>query len=361
MKTLALFSSLALSGLLLTSPAQAQGRNMPDPGSFSEPLIVEPDQVPNFRRSMRAIVGEISSYAKTRDPNFLVLVRDGLELAQRSDREVQLDEFLAEGRDDVIIPSQGTLERVYLRAVDGFVLDGTFCGRDEWDRATSAGDTEDTLALAQTVRREGPRMLTVEHCGKADLRSNAHRRAASANMLAYAEGGQQMATIPSGRPWGENAESVMSLAAARNFLLHEDSRSWDSRADWIAALRGTNHDLLIVNPFHRMADPLTREEVQKLKYKSLGSRRLVFASMSLGIARETGFYWNKDWRLGNPAWLSAPATVPGSYVVDYEAEPWKDILGRTIAGIMDLGFDGVMLEDADAYLFWEARMPLNFF
>jgi len=35
------------------------------------------------------------------------------------------------------------------------------------------------------------------------------------------------------------------------------------------------------------------------------------------------------------------------------------MLGKYIAGIMDLGFDGVVLDNLDTYLWFEDLMPLD--
>jgi uncharacterized protein (TIGR01370 family) len=42
----------------------------------------------------------------------------------------------------------------------------------------------------------------------------------------------------------------------------------------------------------------------------------------------------------------------------WEAE-WKEIIGQYMQGLVDLGVDGVLLDDLDAYLYFEDMMPLR--
>jgi len=51
--------------------------------------------------------------------------------------------------------------------------------------------------------------------------------------------------------------------------------------------------------------------------------------------------------------------IPGSYVTDVDDPQWKELLGKYLAGIIDLGFDGVVLDDLDTYLWFEELMPLD--
>ena len=61
-----------------------------------------------------------------------------------------------------------------------------------------------------------------------------------------------------------------------------------------------------------------------------------------------------------PSWIQARAPGrPGSYVVEFWNPAWKAIIGKYFAGIMDLGFDGVVLDGAEAYRRWEFMTPID--
>ena len=109
-----------------------------------------------------------------------------------------------------------------------------------------------------------------------------------------------------GHPSLENAAHVTNLSQAQNFLPMSSSERYGSRDAWVAALAATNYDLLLLDPFWRGSELLTFADVKALKFKQLGSQRLVLGSLPVGRAADTRFYWKKDWQVGNPGWIVAP-------------------------------------------------------
>ena len=81
--------------------------------------------------------------------------------------------------------------------------------------------------------------------------------------------------------------------------------------------------------------------------------------MSVGFAEDERFYWERDWEVGTPTWIQGLGERPGQYTVEYWNPAWKAIIGRYFAGIMDLGFDGVVLDGVEAYRRWEFMTPLD--
>jgi len=105
---------------------------------------------------------------------------------------------------------------------------------------------------------------------------------------------------------------------------------------------------------------LTKEELHSLKFKQLGARRLVLARLDLGYADDSRFYWQADWSPGTPSWIIGMGPdYPGQYIVEFWNPAWKSIVGNYLAGILDLGFDGVMLDGVEAYRRWEAMTPVS--
>ncbi len=110
-----------------------------------------------------------------------------------------------------------------------------------------------------------------------------------------------------------------------------------------------NADLVIVDAFYKADQPLTKAEVNALKHKFMGARRLVLAEIDLSVARDDRFYWKSEWRVGEPAFLREPQPgIPTGILVNYWDPAWKEILGTHFKGLMDLGFDGVMIDDMNA-------------
>ncbi|MBF0130043.1 MAG: hypothetical protein HQL33_08615 [Alphaproteobacteria bacterium] len=216
--------------------------------------------------------------------------------------------------------------------------------------------------LVESIKDLGLRALSIEHCSSADWVAKAMKQASLDRTLTFADIDPkgELDRIAKGRPWNENAANVDSLDEVKNMLVMVDSRHYARRDEWLMALAKSNHDLLIIDGFHKGSESLTKSEVYGLKFKRLGSRRLVFARLNLGEAQDYRYYWKREWMVGDPDWLDAPSPRdPAAMIVKYWSDDWKAIVGQYMAGLMDLGFDGIMLEGLDAYEHFEKRAPLE--
>ncbi|KAF0223489.1 MAG: hypothetical protein FD176_1951, partial [Rhodospirillaceae bacterium] len=218
-----------------------------------------------------------------------------------------------------------------------------------------------TIYAVDAIRQAGRRILSLESCKSAKDVQSAYTDAIRDKVLTYAHSGDDtLNLIPSGHPWGENPAPIPTLNQARNWLPVLRADRFGSKAEWVTALERSNHDMLLVDVAYRGVDGLAFADTLRLKYKKLGSRRLVFAVLSLGRAYDWRWYWQKDWRTGHPPFLFAPDEAdPGAYVTRLEDARWKEVLGKTLVGIIDAGFDGVVLDDTDTYLWFEELMPLR--
>ncbi len=322
--------------------------------SRSQELLDIPlEAIPNYRGAMRDIVEELSKYARKRDPKFVVIARDGLDLLFWSQREYDLEEAR---RDPLVAPKAGTVRPVgmpvrrFIQAIDGFVMEGQFCSplripQDDLKRALN----------------EGLKPLSLEHCKDDDRAIAALRQAATTNVVTFAEGDDDLtfSRVPKRRPIPENPNNVLAMSNVRNMLPLFSAKSYPSREEWLSALRDNNYDAIVVDAFDRQDNALTKKEVHELKFKQMGARRLVLARMDIGYADDSRFYFEQDWQVGKPTWLVSLGTdYDGQYVVEFWNPAWKAIIGKYFAGIVDLGFDGVMLDGLDAYRLWEGKTPI---
>jgi hypothetical protein len=399
----------ALALLLTTAPALALDK----PRDWQPPPVAS---VPNHRELWRSVIIELASYAKkTSKKDFTVLVHGGVELLVKGEREAAWEE--------VQDPSGSSFEkrlplgaawRPYLKVIDGLVIDGLYCGpfaygkpldeavkdRRELDRILAEErtrginrppvpqplgpfsiDPKEELRRAAEVRREaekverqrrmvyaidtaraaGRRIMSLENCKSRQDADAALRAADRDRVLTFAApDNPHAAVLPKGRPNHENAEPVTSIAAARTWLPMLRGDSFASRAEWVMALEKTNYDVLVIDVAHRGGDGLTPADIAKLKFKSLGAPRLVLAALPLGKTTDTRWYWQKGWETGNPTFLFAPdAEQPGTFITDLSDPAWKEQLGKIVAGIVTAGFDGIMIDETDTYLWFEDLMPLD--
>lgn len=164
---------------------------------------------------------------------------------------------------------------------------------------------------------------------------------------------RELDVLPQEPLTGENSRSVAQLAAVRNFVILLNPGRFESRAAYLAALRASPADLLIIDLYYGAA-PLTRREVARLQEKPQGGRRLVLAYLSVGEAADYRPYWQKHWAAKRPDWLAQPNPAwPDSYRVKYWSRPWRRILYGSadayLDEIIDAGFDGAFLDVMDAW------------
>ena len=128
------------------------------------------------------------------------------------------------------------------------------------------------------------------------------------------------------------------------------------------------HDLLVVDngvsANRRFMRQRTREEVARMKQRPDGSSRVLLAYLSFGEAERYRAYWRPEWydRNKKPAWLgTANPEWDGNYFVRYWAPEWQALMFGTPESYLDIimaqGFDGVYLDRADAFSYWEKTRP----
>ncbi|TAN47840.1 MAG: hypothetical protein EPN26_13310 [Rhodospirillales bacterium] len=346
--------------LVLAFPAQAQvsaqGKVLKD--AQAAPAIaapVNPDRPPDFRAELRAIVMELTLYAKKRNPAFQVLLRDGAAILEKDRWEFILEEIMDPRlNEEKRIPMHG-LMRPLARALDGVVEDQLFCGD------APPKDHAIRLQTLAEFRRLGKRLLTVDTC-MSKVAGEALANARKMGALPYvATDVTALDTIPKGSPPDENPKPIASLDDARNLLVLLDTRRFGPKPKALVALLDTNQDVLILDAGLGVnQETLTKPEIYKLKFKKIGSPRKVMARLPLTIATAGAPYWQPTWGEGNPAFLFATdPNNPDRFVVDYRDPEWKKILGLYLAWLMDLGFDGVMLDDTGGWRHFETLYPLD--
>lgn len=132
----------------------------------------------------------------------------------------------------------------------------------------------------------------------------------------------------------------------------------------VAQVSASRLDLIVVD--HALGSPdsgiASAPDVERMKRKPNGGRRIVIAYLSVGEAENYRPYWQAAWNSNPPVWLSKPnANWPGAYLVRYWDRDWQDINYSADGSILDLivraGFDGVFLDRVDAYTEWQAERP----
>lgn len=149
---------------------------------------------------------------------------------------------------------------------------------------------------------------------------------------------------PQGRP---QARGLMSLSQAQ---------SWGYQLQHIDLKRAeaSPFDMLVIDYTKDGSDEsaLKPAELERLKRKPDGSRRLVICYVSIGEAESYRSYWQKDWKRNKPKWLLGenPEWKENYSVCFWEPE-WQQLFcgapDAYIDRIMAQGFDGIYLDKCD--------------
>ena len=112
-----------------------------------------------------------------------------------------------------------------------------------------------------------------------------------------------------------------------------------------AEIANSSADLVVIDSSGDDA-PFSKAQVERMKQKPDGSRRVVLSYMSIGEAETYRWYWSQrssSW-LGpeNPKWR-------GNYGVRFWDPAWQEIIFSYTDRILAAGFDGVYLDKVDEF------------
>ncbi len=141
-------------------------------------------------------------------------------------------------------------------------------------------------------------------------------------------------------------------------------RDWGAVNDYIIQLQRARVERLGKTAYDLVLTDIaisgnSRERVQQLR-NSEGGPKLVVAYMSIGQAANFQYYWQSGWTSGHPAWIGEPdGTWAGDFWVHYWDPAWQEIIltgeDSYLDRIIDLGFDGVLLDRVDAATYYEEQ------
>jgi cysteinyl-tRNA synthetase, unknown class len=159
--------------------------------------------------------------------------------------------------------------------------------------------------------------------------------------------------------------SAQLRAAEGGAALLSNVKSWayqlkDISPEKIQAIKSSPYDMVIIDSSMFPEDKeirLTREQVDSMKAKPDGSRRVVIAYFSAGEAENFRYYWQAGWNRNPPEWIYRPSKEwKGDFTVRYWFPAWQKIVfgspDALIDRILEAGFDGVMIDRTDAYYYF---------
>ncbi len=297
---------------------------------------------PVYKQEMRNFVQGISQYAKNNSSGFIVIPQNGQELVSVSGDE------------------DGTADITYLNAIDGVGREDLFYGYDYDNEPTPVIEIDYMMAFLDICKQHNVKVLVTDYCSDHTKMDDSYNRNNAEMFISFAAPGRDLNLIPDypAVPFNGNSNNIVSLSDAKNFLYLIDPEKFASKQAFIDAVSLTNYDVIIMDLFFTEVEEFTASEIDILKTKANGGKRLVIAYLSIGEAEDYRYYWEKSWYANPPDWLeSENPDWPGNYIVRYWMASWQQIIyGSSDAyldKILNKGFDGAYLDIIDAFEFFE--------
>jgi len=299
------------------------------------------DVVSEYKQEMRNFVQGISQYAKNIDNDFIIIPQNGPELVT------------TDGNED----SDPKTE--YLIAIDGVGREDLFYGYDNDNEATPTSDSEYMIAFLDICEQNGVEVLTTDYCCDHGKMDDSYSKNEEQGYISFAAPDRELNLIPDypSSTYNENSNDINSLADAKNFLYLLNPANFSSKQEFIDEVNETNYDVIIMDMFLDDIE-FTSTEINQLKLKNNGGKRLLISYMSIGEAEDYRYYWNDSWSVGTPSWIEAEnPDWEGNYKVKYWESEWQDIIygnnNSYLKKIIDANFDGVYLDIIDAFEYFE--------
>lgn len=295
-----------------------------------------------YKESMREFVIGISQYAKGIKPGFIIIPQNGIELVSITGDEA------------------GEPHTTYLHAIDANGQEDLFYGYDNDDQATPSSANKYLTALLNISKNANNTILVTDYCSTHSKMDDSYSKNSNAGYVSFAANQRDLNNIPN-YPVIINQENnaiVTSMAQVKNFLYLIDPSGFPTKNSFINAVTSTNYDLLIMDLFFNDETVFTSSEIDQLKNKANGGKRLVISYMSIGEAEDYRYYWQQSWSVNKPAWLDSENPYwEGNYKVKYWNSDWQSIIygnsNSYLYKILNAGFDGVYLDIIDAFEYYE--------
>lgn len=295
----------------------------------------------NFREEMRSFVSEISIYAKNVNPNFVIIPQNGVELATLNGEE------------------EGPPAVSYLANIDAVGQEDLFYGYNQDNQKTPERESDYLIYFLNIIRSHGNAVLVTDYCSDPTKMDDAFLLNDQRQHLSFAAPDRELRVIPAypPSPRNSNDRDINSISDADNFLYLINPENFGSKQAFINAAASTNYDVILMDAFFDEEIWLA-QEIEALKTKANGGRRLVISYMSIGEAEDYRYYWQTDFNTNAPEWLSGVnPDWPGNYKVKYWLNSWKTIIyGNSDAyldKLLEVGFDGTYLDIIDGYEYFE--------
>jgi cysteinyl-tRNA synthetase, unknown class len=219
--------------------------------------------------------------------------------------------------------------------------------------------TNEMTAFMDVAVNNGLIVLATDYCSTKINVDDSYSKNSAKSYISFAADHRELDNVPAYpiEPYNMNSADINTFSDAKNFLYLINPVSSDKTA-FLDLLGDTSHDVIIMDLFFD-GTALTNSEINSLKTKKNGGKRLVIAYLSIGEAEDYRYYWRSAWANNPPSWLvEENPDWPGNYKVAYWVKSWQNIIygynTSYLKKITDASFDGVYLDIIDAYEYFES-------
>ena len=263
--------------------------------------------------------------------------------------------------DKIIISQNGNelyfknnkIDENFFKITDGTTQESLYYGDTlKFNVATSKEANNELLKLLLPIRKKG-KLIFVINYGKGEKKRNfLKQESLKTNLLN--ELLPSFALNDFYKPINDyNTNDIHNLNEVKNYLCLLNPEKFSSMDEYYQALKNTNYDLLLIEVSYDNIF-FNREQIEGLKVKKNGGKRIVIAYLSIGEAEDYRFYWKKEWNKNKPDWIvSENENWSGNYIVKYWKPEWKEIIKEYQKKLDEIGVDGYLLDTLDTYSYFE--------
>ncbi|MBI3232992.1 MAG: hypothetical protein HYZ42_02955 [Bacteroidetes bacterium] len=299
----------------------------------------------DYKRDIKFLVENISDYAKSFNRNFAIVVNDGVDLLTKNAEKT------------------GALDQEYMTRINGIHINGLNFGPDSLDFAlpdSVKNKINDWMSIA--TKNYIPVFVT----DYSKINSNildSYTKNTLKGYVPYVSNTINNSVIPSYPDTINlaNSDSIFTPYIAKNYLLITNLSGFASKKDFTDSIRKTNYDMIIIDLDFNSTTVWLKSEIDLLKVKANGKRRLVLSYMSIGQAQTKRFYFTSQLLTNPPLWLSNQDEKNKEfYNIRYWDSDWQNIMFGSddsyTRRIVKAGFDGAFLDRlTPAYSWWETK------
>ena len=247
----------------------------------------------------------------------------------------------------------GKIDREFFNITNGTTQESLYYGDVlKFNVSTAKGLKNELLELILPIRKEGKTIFVINY-GKGEkkrefLKKEDLKTKLVSELLPSFNANKLYETIED-----YNDEDINSLNEVKNFLCLLNPENFSNIDEYYQALKNTNYDLLLIEVSYDTIF-FTREQIENLKIKNNGGKRIVIAYLSIGEAEDYRFYWEKKWKKKKPNWIiKENENWEGNYIVKYWNPEWKNIIKEYQKKLDEIGVDGYLLDTVDTYQYFE--------